>query len=153
MIIRQMEEKDLEQVCQIEQESFSMPWTYKDFLSAIDGDELYYLKIYLVAENENGILGYCGLWGIAGEGQVNNVVVKEEFRNQHIGKLLLSELIQQGVGRGLESFTLEVRVSNESAKRLYSNMGFQVAGIRKDFYSLPTEDAIIMWLSPQQSLY
>lgn len=150
MIIRQMGKRDLEQVVFIEQESFSMPWTYEDFWSAVDQEETHYLKLYLVAEEDGVILGYCGLWGIAGEGQINNVVVKEEYRNQHIGQRLLLELIRQGNLQQLHSYTLEVRASNDSARKLYSNIGFEAAGIRRDFYSLPTEDAIIMWLKNQK---
>lgn len=146
MIIRQMEEKDLEQVCMIECESFTMPWNLEDFQTAINKDETRYKKLYIVAEENDIILGYCGLWGIAGEGQINNVVVKKEYRNQHIGHRLLVELIRQGMELGLDSYTLEVRITNQSARKLYSNMGFEIAGVRKGFYSLPTEDAVIMWL-------
>ncbi|ROR21899.1 ribosomal-protein-alanine N-acetyltransferase [Mobilisporobacter senegalensis] len=146
MTIRPMEEKDLEQVYQIEQESFAQPWTYQDFEQAIDNTNSLYLKLYLVAEEEGEIIGYCGLWGIAGEGQINNVAVKKEYRGKHVGNQMLHELIQLGLNKNLTAFTLEVRVSNQSAIKLYHNLKFEDVGIRKNFYDYPKEDAIIMWL-------
>lgn len=146
MTIRPMEEKDLEQVYQIEQESFAQPWTYQDFEQAIDNTNSLYLKLYLVAEEEGEIIGYCGLWGIAGEGQINNVAVKKKYRGKHVGNQMLHELIQLGLNKNLTAFTLEVRVSNQSAIKLYHNLKFEDVGIRKNFYDYPKEDAIIMWL-------
>lgn len=146
MIIRQMEERDIEQVYQIEKESFAQPWTYKDFVEAIDNANILYLKLYIVAEEAGVILGYCGLWGIAGEGQINNVAVKKEYRGKQIGFQMLHTLIQLGLDNDLYAFTLEVRVSNLSAIQLYHNLGFEDVGIRKDFYDYPKENAIIMWL-------
>lgn len=146
MIIRRMEERDLEQVYQIEKESFTRPWTYRDFEEAIENTNSLYLKLYLVAEEDGIIIGYCGLWGIAGEGQINNVAVKKEYRGRHVGFGMLNELIQSGRENNLTAFTLEVRVSNHSAIKLYHHLGFEDVGIRKDFYDYPKEDAIIMWL-------
>lgn len=145
MIIRQMKLSDIEQVYKIERETFSMPWSKKDFETAVKDENLNYFNIYLVAE-EQEILGYCGLWGVAGEGQINNVAVKAECRNKNIGKAMLQKLMEIGKEKELDSFTLEVRVSNVSAIKLYHNLGFIDAGIRKGFYDSPKEDAIIMWL-------
>lgn len=147
MIIRRMKEKDLEQVLTIERESFSMPWSYQDFLDATNENDQSYIKLYLVAEENETILGYCGLWGIAGEGQINNVCVRKEFRNQHVGYNMLQELIRIGKLLDLHAYTLEVRVSNASAIALYEHLGFEHAGVRKNFYEHPKEDAIIMWLN------
>lgn len=146
MIIRQMEERDIEQVYQIEKESFTRPWTYQDFEESIDNANSLYLKLYLVAEEDGIISGYCGLWGIAGEGQINNVAVKKEYRGKHVGFYMLNSLIELGLANNLIAFTLEVRVSNYSAIKLYHNLGFEDVGIRKNFYDYPKEDAIIMWL-------
>lgn len=147
VIIRQMEERDLEEIYQIEKESFTMPWTYDDFKDSINHENNFYLKIYLIAENQGKIIGYCGLWGIAGEGQINNVAVKKEYRGQHVAIKMLQTLIEMGLKNNLNSFTLEVRVSNIPAIRLYHHLGFEDAGTRKNFYDLPKEDAIIMWLN------
>lgn len=142
ILIRDMKLEDLDAVCKIEQQSFSDPWTKEGFISSINAPN----NIYLVAEWHQEIVGYCGLWGIVGEGQINNVAVKSNFQSKGIGEKLLTELIKNGQGKGLTSFTLEVRVSNKSARRLYQKLGFCSVGIRKNFYNHPREDAVIMWL-------
>lgn len=146
MLIRKMEEKDIKEVYEIELNSFTQPWRYQDFQTAVLKPDQYYINLYMVAEEEGEILGYCGLWGVAGEGQINNVAVKEEHRGKHIGYVMLKGLIQKGMEYGLAAFTLEVRRSNMFAITLYENLGFQDVGIRKNFYDYPKEDAIIMWL-------
>lgn len=141
MIIRRMEEKDIPSVVTIERETFSDPWSEDSFRTEILREN----NIYLVAIEDETLAGYCGLWGIAGEGQITNVAVRKENRNHGVGKRMLTELIAIGNEKGLNSYTLEVRESNEWAIRLYESLGFRGAGIRKDFYSHPKENAIIMW--------
>lgn len=142
MEFRFMEEKDLEQVCEIENKTFSRPWKREDFLASIANPE----HIYIVAEENDVIAGYCGLWMIAGEGQINNVAVREDFRKKGVGCGMLNYLLELGRERNQSTFTLEVRASNEAAIRLYEKLGFHSAGLRKDFYEKPREDANIMWL-------
>lgn len=142
-MIRKMTEADLPEVCVIENETFSDPWSEKDFRDSLLDDK----NGYLVAVIDDKIAGYCGYWGIAGEADIYNVAVKKEYRRRHIGEAMLQTLIQQAELRGITSFTLEVRASNEPAIRLYQSLGFETAGIRKDFYTKPKEDAVIMWLN------
>lgn len=136
-----MQEGDLEQVCAIEEQIFSKPWSRQDFLDSIHNDA----HIYLVAEQDGTIMGYCGMWGIVGEGQITNVAVSPQFRRQGIAYHLFLSFLKKGEQMGLTAFTLEVRTSNLPAIQLYKKMGFKEAGIRKDFYELPKEDALIMW--------
>lgn len=145
MVIREMTEADLADVCMIEQETFSEPWSREDFASALENPN----NKYLVAE-EGDIIGYCGYWGIAGEGNIYNVAVKKEYRRKKVAYKLLSELIRVAKDQGVGSLTLEVRKSNQAALCLYESLGFQKEGIRKDFYQKPMEDAVIMWLRPIQ---
>ncbi len=142
MEIRKMREEDLQEVCRIEQQTFSDPWSEEDFRSSLNGAN----NGYLVAETNGIITGYCGYWGIAGEGYIYNVAVKEEYRKQGIGLLMLKILLEESKSRGIGSLTLEVRSSNSAAIHLYEALGFEKAGTRKDFYSKPKEDAVIMWL-------
>ncbi|MDF2485512.1 MAG: hypothetical protein K0R46_1680 [Herbinix sp.] len=146
MEIRKMTEADLEQVCAIENETFSDPWSEADFRNSLLDDK----NDYLVVEIDNKVAAYCGFWGIVGEGDIFNVAVKKEYRRQHIGEAMLKALIEKGVARGITSYTLEVRISNEPAVQLYESLGFLRTGIRKDFYSKPKEDAVIMWLNTIQ---
>ena len=146
MLIREMKDADLAEVCRIEQEIFSDPWSYEDFEDSYKSEN----NTYLIVEVDGRIAGYCGYWGIADEGYIYNVAVREEYRRQQIGYRMLKELILQARDRGITALTLEVRQSNEAARSLYERLGFMKAGIRKDFYTKPKEDAVIMWLKPIQ---
>lgn len=146
MDIREMTEADLPEVCAIEQETFSDPWSEEDFYKGINEPNNRYLVVSIKGE----IAAYCGYWGIVGEGYIYNVAVRNKYRRQHIGYQMLKTLLLQSQSRGITSFTLEVRCSNEAAIRLYESLGFERAGVRKDFYSKPIEDAVIMWLKPIQ---
>ena len=141
MEYRRMEERDLEQVAAIENETFSMPWTKDAFLESINNPS----HVYVVACEGDVVCGYCGMWGIAGEGQINNVAVRKDLRGNGIGFAIVEFLVQEGEKQGLEAFTLEVRESNERAIRVYEKAGFKNAGIRKNFYDRPKENAVIMW--------
>ena len=146
MLIRKMTEGDLAEVYSIEQETFSDPWSEEDFCNSMREAN----NTYLVVEIEGTIAGYCGYWGICGEGYIYNVAVKKEFRRHRIGYQMLKELLNDAKSRGIASLTLEVRISNEPAILLYEALGFERAGIRKDFYTKPKESAVIMWLKAIQ---
>ncbi len=141
MIIRKMEAIDVDVVAKIEAEVFSEPWSRDSFLNEVETPN----HIYLVAEDEEAILGYCGLWEVAGEGQITNVCVAPEHRGKAVATQMLEELLAYAKQMNVEATTLEVRVSNEPAIKLYEKLGFEEAGIRKGFYSHPREDAMIMW--------
>lgn len=141
-VIRKMQESDLDEVIEIEQVSFSMPWTKEAMADSLKNEN----NVYLVAEYAGKIAGYCGMWGIAGEGQINNVAVKQSYRGKGIASQMMQAFIEAGCKKNLMEFTLEVRESNTAAIRLYEKIGFQKEGIRKDFYDAPKENAVIMWL-------
>ncbi len=142
MLIRPMTIKDINQVCEIENNTFSLAWKAKDFISAIKDAN----NIYLVSEIDGKVVAYCGLWGIVGEGHINNVAVAKEYQQKGIAYKMLTELIKEARVKGLDTFTLEVRIGNEGAINLYKKLGFRNAGIRPNFYVFPVEDALIMWL-------
>ena len=83
---------------------------------------------------------------ICGEGDIDNVAVLPEFRNRGIASALIEGLLQAGRDKGVEEFTLEVRVGNAPAIRVYEKAGFVSEGIRPGFYEDPKEDANIMWI-------
>lgn len=138
---RRMRRGDLGQVLALEEEIFSEPWTRRGFEESMQKPD----NLYLVEEEMGEILGYCGLWGVAAEGQICNVAVKPGARNQGVASRMLSELLRIGDGMGLHAYTLEVRVGNQAAIHVYRKLGFEGAGIRRRFYSKPEEDALIMW--------
>ena len=141
--IRRMTTKDVPVVVRIENEIFSEPWSADSFRIGLETKN----DIYLVAEEDGEILGYCGLWGVIDEGQITNVAVAPQHRRRGIAEKMLRELMQQAAEADFAEFALEVRVSNAPAIALYHKLGFHDAGIRKDFYAKPREDAIIMWNS------
>ncbi len=138
---RRMEEKDIEAVSKIEKQNFSMPWSPASFLEMLRGNHTF----YVVAEEEGKIIGSCGVMQVLDEGNITNVVIEKESRRKGIGGAMLSFLLEEGKKQGITAYTLEVRVSNAEAVRLYEKLGFVSEGRRKNFYEKPKEDALIMW--------
>lgn len=141
---RLMTNDDIEQVSQIEQITFSMPWSKEALKDSLNQNK----SIYMVACEKEQIVGYCGLWNIVGEGNINNVAVLEQYRGRHIATQMLTKLMEYGSKENISDYTLEVRAGNVAAITLYQNLGFTIEGIRKDYYEHPKEDAYIMWLRP-----
>lgn len=138
---RPMKKEDVLQVAEMEKQYFSEPWSEQAFLDALDKEEYF----YMVAVKEHAVIGYCGLYQVLEEGNITQIAVHEDMRGRGIGEKLLQVFMQNGDARGMDAYTLEVRVSNSSAIRLYEKCGFVTECVRKDFYSLPKEDAYIMW--------
>ena len=143
--IRTLRDEDIPELTKIESESFSMPWSADDFRHLLEVSD----AIYLVAVSDGAVLGSAGMRIICGEGNIDNVVVRQSARGQGIGTGLIMSLLAEGRRNGANAFTLEVRKSNTPAIKLYENAGFESAGIRPNFYERPTEDAIIYWLRDQ----
>lgn len=139
--IRELQDADIEALSIIEAASFSMPWSPQDFRDLLNRDYC----MYLVAVVDGQIAGCAGLTNICNEGNIDNVVIAEEFRGQGIATRLLRQLLSEGEAKGIEAFTLEVRVSNAPAIHVYEKLGFVSEGIRPRFYERPVEDAMIMW--------
>ena len=100
--------------------------------------------VAFAAAESGKVLGYIGLLPAPGEGQILNLAVFPEARRRGIAKGLVARVISEAQARGSESLSLEVRVSNTPAIRLYQSFGFSVAGTRKGFYRHPVEDALVM---------
>ena len=105
----------------------------------------YYHTLFLVAELDGEIAGYCGCYQSLEEAEITNIAVRRQLRGHGIGRRLLMELMRLGKEQGAFAYTLEVRVSNQAAIHLYESLGFVSFGIRKNFYEKPREDAMIMW--------
>ncbi len=142
--IRKMEEKDLERIMEIENQAFTTPWPKEAFLLEITKNQL---ARYLVAEVENMVVGYGGIWLILDEGHVTNIAVDSRYREKGIGKKLVEGLISLCSEEKIMAMTLEVRASNIAAQNLYKKYGFTESGIRPNYYADDKEDAIIMWKS------
>ena len=102
---------------------------------------------YIVLEQEDQIIGYCGAWLIIDEAHITNIAILPEFRGQKLGEALLNKMIERSREKGIERMTLEVRKSNTVAQSLYKKLGFQNGAVRKNYYSDNQEDAIVMWVN------
>lgn len=139
--ISEMRPEDVASVAALEKDLFSLPWSEAGFLTSLCSPD----TLYLVVRDGDRIAGYCGLLQSFDEADITNVAVREELWNRGVGRMMLQELMERGKKRGIERFTLEVRVSNLAAIHLYQRLGFEPVGIRKNFYEKPQEDAVIMW--------
>ena len=129
---------DVKDIANIENNSFSTPWSEKAIRESMDAGTIFY-----VACLNDKIVGYMGLSKIVGEGYVTNIAVLPEYRRLGIGEKILGYVIDNTKAE-LEFISLEVRVSNIAAISLYEKFGFERVGLRKRFYTNPQEDAIIM---------
>jgi ribosomal-protein-alanine N-acetyltransferase len=90
-------------------------------------------------------VGFCAFWLVVDEIHINNVAILPELRGQGIGTALMNRVFAEASRLGARRATLEVRASNEGARRLYERLGFRAAGTRRNYYSNPVEDALILW--------
>jgi ribosomal-protein-alanine N-acetyltransferase len=135
---------DVDEMTILDQICFSVPWTKADFTKEMTTNDL---ALYIVAEVNQKIIGYAGLWCIVDEGHITNVAVHPDYRGQGLGKNLVEIMLSEARKKGkIKSFTLEVRVTNEAAINLYEGFGFVEVGRRLGYYSDNKEDAAIMWL-------
>lgn len=142
-LVRPMLESDLEKIMEIEQASFTSPWSPFAFTSELKEND--YAR-YFCLEVSGQIVGYMGLWFILEEGHITNVAITPLYRGNQWGEYLMRFVMKMMLSEGMERMTLEVRASNSSAQQLYERLGFVKAGVRKGYYSDNREDAIIMWL-------
>lgn len=139
--IVEMVPEDVPEVAAIERLIFSQPWSEKGFLDSLASPD----TGYLVVKVQGKVVGYCGFLQSFDEADITNVAVHPDWRGKGIAFQMLQMLMNQGKTRGIERYTLEVRVSNASAIHVYEKLGFASVGIRKNFYDMPREDAMIMW--------
>ena len=141
LIIEEMKENDIDGVFEVEKNCFEHYWSKGEFEKEMKND----VARYLVADIDGKIVGYVGIWFVAGEGHITNVAVHSDYRGQKIGDILIKHLVKICKDNNIFAMTLEVRVSNIVAQNLYKKYGFKLAGIRKEYYSDNKEDAMIMW--------
>ena len=99
---------------------------------------------FLAKEADGQVVGFCSLWRVLDELHINNLAVLPECRRQGVASALLARVIEVGTGLGSWRATLEVRHSNDAARRLYGGFGFVVAGVRRGYYTNPVEDALVL---------
>jgi [ribosomal protein S18]-alanine N-acetyltransferase len=142
-IERLQDERDLDGVLEVEAESFTNPWTRDMYAWELQNRSV--CHIYLVRMRDLPVAGFCAFWLVFDEIHINNVAVRPQFRGRGIGTALLHHVLGEGRRLGARRATLEVRASNEAACRLYQHLGFYVAATRRNYYTNPVEDALILW--------
>lgn len=140
-LVRRMAEADVAAVHAIEAASFSAPWTQDMFLSELRDNKV---ARYLVIQTAGEIAGFAGVHIILDEGHVTNIAVARAYRSLGFGRMLTQALMQYAANLGVRYLTLEVRLSNETARRLYASLGFVQVALRKNYYQDPGEDAVLM---------
>lgn len=139
-ILRPMERADLEAVEMIEQQSFDDCWSRESFEFEIVGNEFSHP---MVLEQEGKIIGFLVYWVMFEQAQIANIAISPAFRGQGLGHVLMEYALQAAKKLGAETFTLEVRPSNEKAKHLYETHGFTFLHRVKSYYS-DGEDALVL---------
>lgn len=140
MTVVPMAERHLAALAEIEKACFHAPWS-ENMLREELGKGL-----FLVAERDGQAVGYVGCQTVLDEGYITNVAVSPDCRRQGIGRALIAELVSRARAQDLAFVTLEARASNAPAIALYEGAGFGRVGVRKNFYTAPTEDAVLMTL-------
>lgn len=139
-ILRKMTSQDIDEVMQIEKESFTLPWSRDSYLGELKNN----FATYLICDYEGEIAGYGGIWVVFEEAHITNIAVGSKFRQLGIGVALMLELEKAARDKNAQRILLEVRPSNQAALKMYQNLDYLPTGLRKQYYSDNNEDAIIM---------
>ena len=130
----------LDEVATIENDCFSHPWSRRSLESELQNET----SRFLVAVEDGRVIGYIGMSAVIDEGYLFNVAVDRQYRKKGVGSALVRELVTFCQKRNYAFLTLEVRESNAPAISLYSRFGFVRVGERKNYYSKPAENALLM---------
>jgi len=147
--ISRMTEHDLLEVVEIEEESGLSRWGWAAYYAELQGDNRDLMLVARAPESKaprvsHRLAGYIVARVGANELHINNVAVRERYRRQGIGITLLARILEEGKCRGVEVAFLELRAGNSAALSLYEKCGFNLTARRKNYYSEPTEDALVM---------
>ena len=140
MNYREMNASGVSAVAALERICFSDPWSEASVASEVTNP----LSLWLVAVSDDAVVGYVGSQSVLGEADMMNLAVLPDHRGQGIGEALVRKLIARLAEREIHCLTLEVRVSNLPAIRLYEKLGFLQIGRRPRYYEKPREDALIL---------
>lgn len=140
MNILPMKQEHAAAVAELERLCFAKPWSEEALLEECDNPN----AVFLAAVEENEVLGYCGMHTVLDECYMDNVAVSPKHRREGVGRALVTALCACARERHAAFLTLEVRPSNEGAVRLYHSLGFAEVGRRKNFYTAPIEDALLL---------
>lgn len=139
--LRPMRVEDLDEIMILELQNFSSPWFKEHYEYELTENPFAIMTVLAIGEE---IIGYMGVWTLFEEAQLTTITVKESYQGQGYGSMLLRECIHQAKQAGCERISLEVRVSNITAQKLYEKHGFTTINIRPQYYEDNNEDAYLM---------
>lgn len=134
--------QEIEGVLEVENASFTNPWTREMYEAELEHGARSH---FLLAKEQGRIVGFCSYWFVVDELHINNLAVLPTYRGQGIASAILERLLADGQRARTQRILLEVRQSNEPARRLYERFGFVVGGVRRGYYTHPSEDALVLW--------
>lgn len=143
LIDRLSDERDLDEVAELEARCFTNPWTRDMLARELAQSDV--AHVFLLRLPDRRLVGFCSCWIVADELHVNTLVIDIPYRLRRLGVGLMRWVMEEAARRGALRATLEVRESNEAARRLYVSLGFQLVARRPGYYSQPEEDALILW--------
>ena len=132
---------DLPAIVEIEREVFSDPWSAQSFREALGHPAVYFAR---ACRDGGDVLGYVVAWFVADEGEIANLAVARAAWGEGIGRSLLDAALSEAACRDVTAVYLEVRESNDRARRLYASRSFEQVGRRRGYYRRPVEDAIVL---------
>lgn len=139
LAIRTMTLDDLPRILELESRIYDTPWSEQIFRDELSLQN----RTYLVATHRGAIVAFAGLLEVDRDAHITTVAVAEDSRRLRLGTRLVLALVDQALLHGCKNLTLEVRMSNQGAQKLYQRFGLAPVGVRKDYYR--TEDALVMW--------
>lgn len=140
LVVRNMIETDVAHVARLEQETFQDAWTEQGIYDTFCQKQAF----VVVAQQEEKILGYCIVYFVLDEAEIARVAVDKTCRRQGVGRKILNCAERICKDKQIARLLLDVRESNGTARRFYEDYGFVEDGIRKDFYDMPKENAVLM---------
>jgi len=134
---------DLSGVAELQRRAFTNPWGAEAIQWELANTDV--ARLYVARAEDGAIVAYCACWLLFDELHINSLAVDERIRRRGVARRLLRDVFQEAVADGARAATLEVRRSNEAARKLYEGLGFAVEAVRRDYYQMPREDALILW--------
>ena len=142
LVERLRDDADLDGVLALEQLSFTNPTTREWYQNELLRPDVCY--VFVLRTPDAPVAGFCAFWKIVDQIHINNLAIHPAQRQRGLGTFLLARVLEEAAALGAPHATLEVRRSNEPARRLYEGAGFELVGVRTSYYTNPIEDALIL---------
>jgi [ribosomal protein S18]-alanine N-acetyltransferase len=142
VIDRASKAEDLDAVAALEAECFTNPWTREMLEQEVQQSHV--ARVYVLRAEGYRVAAFCTCWLVYDELHINTIAVHPDLRRKGLATVLMRHLLHEAESQGAHRALLEVRRSNVPAQRLYEALGFVVAGTRRNYYSHPEEDALVL---------